>query len=226
MMMNRKCLVISAIALCVCACSPTLVLADLSLVFSDDGTNFKSDYEVGLNQEITIGVYIQEQGTTDLTDYGLAGVGVRGDFTPKGPDRLGEVTASNRNPVFDFAKPGSNAFDNAAGWLTMSGGLLLNIDNPPKGNPILVGEFTFKGTAVGDKPTSFTFGDLNPGGFSNFSLADDDFTDIDPILFGANGDITYGMSITTVPEPSTWALLVTGSFVFLPVLRRRRKRSA
>jgi hypothetical protein len=84
----------------------------------------------------------------------------------------------------------------------------------PYGNP--------GGATAGAGPDTFSsvFGGTNPNGTWSLYIVDDA-----PNSGGETGSITsWSLDITAVPEPSTWALLITGTAALPFFLRRRRAR--
>jgi hypothetical protein len=149
-------------------------------------------------------------------------MGTRGSFDPV----PGEVTNNVVNNVdFEIA---SQTVDNNIGRLTYLGRVDVEVRDPivgNKGDAIWLGSFTYRIDTPGTNV--FRFGDFDPSRptVEEFSVLNEDASDIfgiDNLLFGANLDITYNLSITAVPEPSSMMLGLSALAIGAAVAWRRR----
>lgn len=176
---------------------------------------------IGVGESIDISIYLSEStGETRLADSGVATTGTKATFA----STFGAVSDVVLNPSLRLFPV--TEFDNAAGTMSLAG--VEPSFNGIKGNSVLIGTFRFSATAPGD--TTFKFGDFNPDlAVSDFSLHSPDFNfiDIDQALFGVDRLRTYDFtvqSITAVPEPSSFLLLLIGGVGFVYGARWTRKR--
>ncbi|MCG8653849.1 MAG: PEP-CTERM sorting domain-containing protein [Pirellulales bacterium] len=189
--------------------------AGLIINFSTDGgSNFADEFDVNVGQSQTIGVYLSDTvpggvlETDGLFSLALDANAPTADF--------GKITAANVDTAaFDFALIDTFT-DTSLTWDA------LNLFNPiSTGQSILLGQFTFEATQLGT--TSFAFADRQPGGDSTVAgWLDGQSQELDQQIFGPSAAQTFSLTINSVPEPSSMAILATASLAMSLAGRRRR----
>ena len=204
--------------------TPSDVLGAYSIGFQSGGTWVNDITGKAVGDTVTVSVYFQATEGELAVDgtKGLIGMGTLANFDTA----LGDVTNSVVNAA-EFVYQPKTAIDNTAGTLSYVGAVDLSDRNPRagnKGSAIWLGDFSYRIDNPG--VNVFKFGDLDKGQ-NEYTIFDDDtfdFIELDTILFGTNLDITYDLSITAVPEPSSM-MLGLSALAFGALVWQRRKRS-
>lgn len=211
------------------------VKADLVLSFTPDATPITFSVLVG--QTVSVPVYLVQRNqaplTTILSAEGLFSAGVRLNYDTIAGSATVIANGAVLNPAFNTNTSGYPVINNASGFASVSGATTNFNGVQASGNPpsVLVGTFTFLGNEVGNittlntaKPQGLSF----PEFLSNTNGTVLETQNFANIFFGegnVNNPISYSTTVTTiaaVPEPGTWALIITAVAAVLIVTYRIR----
>lgn len=214
----------AALILFVAMLTPNTVLGAYAIGFQSGGTWVNDITGKVVGDTVDVSVYLRATDG-ELAVGGPSGLftmGTRGTFDPVPGDVTNNVV---NNVEFEIA---SQTVDNSIGMLTYLGRVDVAARDPVvgnKGDAIWLGSFSYRIDTPGTNV--FRFGDFDPSKptLDEFSVLDEDAGDIfglDNILFGANLDVTYNLSITAVPEPSSLMLGLSALAIGAAVAWRRR----
>lgn len=182
----------------------------LFLDFSADGLT--TGFNVVEGQTIEIPIFLRQTGpgpfNPDLTSDALVTFGVRADLTA-GPGSSTITGSSISSPFIDLL----NLSTSAPTFAQIYGD---DLTGSATGSAIEIARITVMGNSASNV-TTLTLSDPVPGGFEDFGTLV--FGGIDSQVFST----TPSISITTVPEPTSFALLGLGGLaVLLLQLQHRR----
>ncbi len=197
------------------ACLSPQLNADVSLAFStDNGGSFSNEANVLAGDLVKVTVFLAESTPdTVLATDGLLGFGLTGFATLSGS---GTITAASHSSEFDFSSTDSFS-TSMLDWEA----LVLN-NAVPTGSNIVLGSFDFQ--TVADGSTAIEFGDIQPGSTSaEANWLSGAGSELDEVIFGTGATDTFQfrINVSSVPEPSSAAVILLGSFLL--AFGRRRK---